>query len=301
MTGSAPAFRCATAARERADPPIGTAPQARRWLLLEHPGPWPVDAVAGSGIDPAVLRSLQQAAVQSATRILLVRRPGRGDRQGSRHWRLTGPGLGTVSGPWREDSDLRAAVAALTAEPAAAESEPVILVCAHGVHDPCCAIRGRPIAAALAERFPGQVWESSHVGGCRFAPNVVLLSDGFYYGDLDPVSAVRVVQQHQAGMVDADRLRGIVSAPPPVQAAVGAAYARLGPLAPSAVTIGAVYPVGPHHGHGAETIVDLNVAGRGRLRVEVAAVRRPPAQLTCRAARETAATAYEVVSFDLVG
>ena len=35
----------------------GSAPQARGWLLLEHPGPWPVDAVAGSGIEPTVLRA----------------------------------------------------------------------------------------------------------------------------------------------------------------------------------------------------------------------------------------------------
>ena len=41
----------------------------------------------------------------------------------------------------------------------------------------------------------------------------------------------------------------------------------------------------------------LRVAGGRRLRVEVVAVRRPVAQLTCRAARETPATAYEIVSF----
>ena len=40
----------------------------------------------------------------------------------------------------------------------------------------------------------------------------------------------------------------------------------------------------------------LRVAGVGRVRVEVVAVRRPVAQLTCRASRETPATAYEIVS-----
>ena len=69
-----PAFRCAAAARERADPAAGSAPQARRWLLLEHPGPWPVDAIAGSGIDPGVLVESGQSS--SASRILLVRGGG---------------------------------------------------------------------------------------------------------------------------------------------------------------------------------------------------------------------------------
>ena len=68
---------------------------------------------------------------------------------------------------------------------------PILLVCTHGVHDTCCALRGRPVAAALAARWPGQVWECSHVGGDRFAPNVVVLPDGFYYGNLDPETAVR--------------------------------------------------------------------------------------------------------------
>jgi (2Fe-2S) ferredoxin len=288
------------AARDRDDPLAGTAPQARRWLLLEHPGPWPIDAVAGSGIEPAVLRSLQQTAAHLAARILLVRRSGRPDRNASRHWRLTGPGLGTVSGPWHEDDDLRAAVAALTAEPAPNVADPIILVCAHGVHDACCAIRGRPVAAALEQHFPGQVWECSHVGGCRFAPNVVLLPDGFYYGNLDPDSAVAAVRSHLDGIVDPRPLRGVANVPPPMQAAVVEAYARLGPLAPGAVVVGGVYQVGPHDGHGSETIVDLTVADRQRLRVEVVATRRPTAQLTCRAPRETPATAYEVVSFDLV-
>ncbi|CAA9311203.1 MAG: hypothetical protein AVDCRST_MAG48-2067, partial [uncultured Friedmanniella sp.] len=54
-------LRCADAADRRGDASVGTAPPARRWLLLEHPGPWPVDAVAGPGLDPAVLARLTAA------------------------------------------------------------------------------------------------------------------------------------------------------------------------------------------------------------------------------------------------
>jgi (2Fe-2S) ferredoxin len=295
-----PAFRCAEAARLRADPAAGSAPQADRWLLLEHPGPWPVDAVAGAGIDPAVLADLQQAAARAATRILLIRRPGRGDRKAARHWMLTGPSLGMVSGPWTEDRDLRAAADALAADPAGEVSAPIMLVCTHGVHDACCAIRGRPVAAALAVEWPGQVWECSHVGGDRFAPNLVMLPEGFYYGNLDAESAVRTVRQHLAGAVEAGPLRGIARFPPPVQTAVVAAYDRLGPLAPDAVTVESVTQVGPHHDHGSETTVELSVDSLGRVRVEVLAVRRPAAQLTCRADRETPATEYRIESFEVL-
>jgi hypothetical protein len=280
----------------------GSAPQTRGWLLLEHPGPWPVDAVAGSGIEPRILQSLQNAAAAAGARILLVRRPGRPERDAPRRWALVRPGQATVAAPWREDTDLRAAAAALAVTPTtqartADAADALILVCAHGMHDACCAIRGRPVAAALAERFPGQVWECSHVGGDRFAPNVVLLPDGFYYGNLEPESAVRAVRDHLAGAVDARWLRGMAGVPPPVQAAAVAAYARLGPLPPGAVSVEQVQQVGPHDGHGSETTVRLRTADATRVQVQVLAVRRSAAQLTCRAARETPATAYEIVSF----
>lgn len=284
---------------------VGSAPQARGWLLLEHPGPWPVDAVAGSGIEPGVLRRLQTAAAAAGARILLVRRPGRPERDTPRRWLLSRTGHPTVTGRWHEDGDLRAAATALAGKPATADQGPaedaLILVCAHGVHDACCAIRGRPVAAALTEHFPDQVWECSHVGGDRFAPNVVLLPDGFYYGNLDPTTAVDTVRRHLGGAVEATWLRGMASVPPPVQAAAAAAYERLGPLAPGAVTAERVHQVGPHDGHGSETIVLLNVADRGRVQVDVVAVRRPIAQLTCRAPRETPATEYQVVSFAPLG
>ena len=219
----------------------GSAPQSRGWLLLEHPGPWPVDAVAGSGIEPGILQALQRAAAVAGARILLVRRPGRFQRDAPRRWVLSRPGRDTVAGPWREDGDLRAAVSALAAPPTAATAvapaEATILICAHGMHDACCAIRGRPVAAALAEQYPDQVWECSHVGGDRFAPNVVLLPDGFYYGNLDPDTAVATVRQHLTGSVDPRWLRGMANFAPPVQAAVAAAYDRLGPLRPGVVTV----------------------------------------------------------------
>ncbi len=299
MTPPDSAFRCADAARARRDPLAGSAPQTRRWLLLEHPGPWRIDAIEGAGIDPAVLSMLLGKA-GSSTRILLVRRPGRIDKRGSRRWLLAGLDSGIVTGPWRDDSDLVGAADALTgASPTAIGREtPVILVCTHGVHDVCCALRGRPVASALAARWPELVWECSHIGGDRFAPNVVLLPDGYYYGNLDPDSAVATVEAHLAGTVPTDQLRGMARYLPPVQAAAIAAYQRYAPLGPFDVTVRGTRHIGPHHGHGSETIVELVIEPQQRqVRVRVLSVRRPEAQLTCRAARETPATEYRIIEF----
>jgi (2Fe-2S) ferredoxin len=236
----------------------------------------------------------------SDTRILLVRRPGRIDRRAPRSWILAGLDSETVTGPWRDDSDLLDVVDVL-AGPSRSPIGPrdlVILTCTHGIHDACCAVRGRPVAATLASRWPGLVWECSHVGGDRFAPNVILLPDGFYYGNLSADSAVAAVQAHLAGSVLSDHLRGMSRFSPPVQAAAVAAYQHYGPLAPSDLTVRGTEHIGPHHGHGSETIVDLVIEPQQQgVRVRVLSVRRPEAKLTCRAARETPATEYRIIDF----
>ena len=129
---------------------------------------------------------------------------------------------------------------------------------------------------------------------------MVLLPDGFYYGNLDPASALETVGAHLAGAVRPDRLRGKAGYLPPVQAAAIAAYEHYGPLSPSDVIVRATEHIGPHHGHGSETIVDLVIEPQQRVvRMQVLSVRRPEAQLTCRAARETPATEYRVIDMSL--
>ena len=289
--------RCAVAALQRADPLQGTAPPTRRWLLLEHAGPWRVDAVAGSGLDPAVLADLSAAADRTGTRVLLIRRPGRSPRPASRRWLLTGPEHGTVQGRWTRDADLADAVEALCAPtaPTSGPHEPLLLVCAHGVHDTCCALRGRPVAAELERHWPGQVWECSHVGGDRFAPNVVVLPDGYYYGGLDAGTAVETVAAHLAGAVRTPHLRGMARLPPAQQAAVVAVLERYGPLGPDAVTVVGAEHEGSYGQPGSRYRMELRVEGLSRtLQAEVLAVRRAPARLTCRAGRETPATEFRV-------
>lgn len=303
---------CADTARERGDPLAGTAAPARRWLLVEHPGPWAVDALAGSGIAPRVLGHLRHAAAEAGARVLLVRRPGRAAAPSSgpsrRLWAVVDPALGgaTTQGTWGVDADLLAAARALEeaaarAEPAlgdevadvVARSDPWLLVCTHGRHDTCCAVRGRPVAAALAARWPRTTWECSHVGGDRFAANLVVLPEGLYYGALDATSAVAVVEGHLAGAVDASHLRGTSTDPTVAQAAVVAVHQRLGPLGPRAV-------------RGEE--VRVEAPGRWRVRLagdpaqglplllETVVTRtvRAPARLTCRAVGAASAVVHEV-------
>src|SRR3712207_7435783 len=73
---------------------------------------------------------------------------------------------------------------------------PVYRVCAHGGHEACCALRGRPLARALPADDPDDVWECSHLGGDRFAANVLVLPHGFYYGQVPGDGAELRSEEH---------------------------------------------------------------------------------------------------------
>jgi (2Fe-2S) ferredoxin len=269
---------------------LGTAAPATRWLLLEHPGGWLPAAFDSPGLPPGLGSTLHRTALAVGGRAVLVRRPGRRPAGAVRHWGVVDADGRQQWGTWTRSGDLDAAVAALRAGPSSAEDRgPQLLVCTHGRHDVCCAVRGRPVAAAVAERWPDRTWECSHIGGDRFAANLLVVPDGTTYGGLDPDTAVAVVERHLRGEVDPDHLRGFATAPPPVQAALAAVLRDLGPGRPGDVRPGSVTATGPD-------TWEVEVLGAATLpRRTVVEVRRsiqPAARLTCRAAGESTAHTY---------
>jgi hypothetical protein len=93
------------------------------------------------------------------------------------------------------------------------------LVCTNGARDPCCAIRGAAVAKALAAARPGAAYESSHLGGHRFAANVLVLPDGLCFGRLDVRSALALVDELDAGRLPLEHFRGRTSLTEEQQAA----------------------------------------------------------------------------------
>lgn len=93
------------------------------------------------------------------------------------------------------------------------------LVCTNGARDPCCAIRGPAVAQVLERARPGQVYECSHLGGHRFAANVLVLPDGLCFGRLDARSAPALADELDAGMLPLEHLRGRTAFEPEQQAA----------------------------------------------------------------------------------
>ena len=293
---------CADTARERGDVMHGTALHVQRFLLIEHPGPWAFDAIGESGIDATVRAELLRATQQAGGRTLLIRRHGRVAEPAERRWAVADiTGGGILWGTWSDDADLLAACDALALPnggPGEGWSiEPTLLVCTHGRHDTCCAIRGRPVAAALTERYGDLVWECSHVGGDRFAPTVVVLPDGTYYGGLDDGEACDVVDRHLSGTVTPSRLRGSCLLPPVAQAAAVATHERFGPGGARDVRSSSVETTGASRWR-----VELSCVGQlpARVVAQVEALRAAPAVLTCRAPQATAARTFTVTDLQAV-
>ncbi|MGY1725922.1 sucrase ferredoxin [Geodermatophilus sp. SYSU D01062] len=226
--GRLDATRCSVTALVRGDSPVATSGPAQRWLLVEQPGPWGRDALTGSRIDPAVTARLAARARAEGVRVLLVRRPGGRAADSGRRWAYADGRPGREGLWWStraDDADL--VEAPWDGSVGERADRPAYLVCTHGQHDACCALRGRPLAAAMPA--PADVWECSHLGGCRFASNVLVLPHGFAYGQV-PGDGADLVAAHARGEVALPWLRGRAGLPLPAQAAQQAARERLGLL-----------------------------------------------------------------------
>jgi hypothetical protein len=218
-----------------------SAPEASRaWLLIEHPGAWPHEA-ANAALPPG-LAELAGAAENIGVRLQLIRKPGR-RRTGDTRSVFMGWTAGrepwlrrasvSASSPGLSERDLKELAAGdFGSVPSfgAPAGEPVFLVCTHAKRSVCCARYGIPLAQALAVRYPGQVWETSHVGGHRFAANLVIMPHGLYYGPVGLAGATAAIGAYQRGAVALDRYRGRAGTPRPVQEADHARLASAGSL-----------------------------------------------------------------------
>ncbi len=208
---------------------LGTAFPAARLLLVEQPGPWGRAGLRESRFDAEVAAELEARAGREGVRVLAIRRPGRTPSGTVRSWYLADTRDAHQS-VWRGEYEDDRALLDLPLDGSTGQPDeaPVYLVCAHSKHDTCCALRGRPVAAALADLRPGRVWECSHLGGERFAANVLMLPSGLMFGRVLPFAAPEFVAAAEAGEVVGALVRGRIGLVPVAQAALAFGYEHLG-------------------------------------------------------------------------
>jgi hypothetical protein len=207
---------CADLSRAREEPLGATASRIDHWLLVEYRGAWRRDVLGGSLLSPRLKTHLREhLELLRPARLLFVKQPERRAESGRRVFLAsTTPGGERLLGLEVEhqddlhDVDLAGALAGGDGRfrPVAG---PVLVVCTHGKRDRCCARYGRPLYDALRAAAPGgEVWQSTHVGGDRFAGNVVALPQGTFHGRVEPGDVPGLLTAMARGRVDLDRYRG---------------------------------------------------------------------------------------------
>ena len=193
-----PVLRRGTRARR---PAYATAPPATRLLLVEVPGPWGRRRSADSRLDRYAGGRLVELAGVAGARVLLVRRPGRHVLPPAgvpKAWALADlrPGREHVRwGTWRVEHDL------LDLDLGWIRPRSPTVPPARNAWRWCARTAGTTCAAPSAggpwrrpwrpPRPAGTSRECSHVGGDRFAANVLLVPTGELFGSLDEAMRCR--------------------------------------------------------------------------------------------------------------
>ncbi|MDT4969696.1 MAG: hypothetical protein QOJ64_4433 [Acidobacteriota bacterium] len=219
-------FFCSEQSRAATENAYGTASVGAFWLLLEYPFGWDYHAVDQSLLSDAVKIHLQSAVKEVPHgRLLFIK------RERSRLKRIS---LFVVRCRERDpyvvklqlenyeqllQLDLTAISEKNLPEGATIVQDGLFLVCTHGRRDKCCAKFGYPLFKALASVEGESVWQSTHVGGDRFAANLLCFPDGLFYAHMTSDTASKVISEYRSRRLALGNYRGRACYSYPVQAA----------------------------------------------------------------------------------
>jgi hypothetical protein len=292
MSTTAPAWLpCSDRSRERHDPLFGTGSRGMQWFLIEVSGGWGTHAFLDPPFDAELGRRIVDRVEAAGMRLLAIRRTGRRPAQTSWRWAFADSRPGFEEVRWGEvqhaEELLEVPLDGSTGVPS---DQPIFAVCAHARHDQCCAVRGRQVVTRLAEAYPAETWECSHLGGDRFAGTMVLLPHGLYYGRVDDADGPRIASAYLDGRVEEPFLRGRSSLTHPVQAAQHFARLEYGDD-----SIEAYPPLAEEHA-GDGCAVQLGAPEGAVVTVELREVYSEPLLSTCSTIHAGRVRQYELVS-----
>lgn len=204
-------FFCAEESCQAKEDPIGCALHRRYYVLVEFPPPWSSNPLDSKSL-PSKLQALKDAVDEVSISLRLVFIYNRHLYEIGRT-RLIIFQETTADFPSYHKqefllSDINEVVPILEkcirGENLETEDTNTrdILICTHGSHDKCCAKYGNPFYRQAIETLADlslpniRIWQSSHFGGHRFAPTMIDLPEGRYYGRLDKLSFAAILTRN---------------------------------------------------------------------------------------------------------
>jgi len=208
-------FYCSDLSRSASEKVFGSASIGEVWILIEYPFGWGVKALNDSNLSAEIKAHLKQVIKTiPRSRVLFIKQ--------DRVCRET-VNLFVIRCREREPfivkfelEDYRLLMEIDFAEVAAGNlssggsitSEPLYLVCTHGRRDKCCAKFGFPLFKSLRREDEQAVWQSSHVGGDRFAANLVCFPHGLFYAHVREESGKEIMREYKEGRIVNQKYRG---------------------------------------------------------------------------------------------
>jgi len=193
-------WRCSSWSRLEGLDPIGTIGSYAGYLLIELPLPWPRDIGERAELKPLIeagrARNIRVQAVVPAT-------PG-----AHRHVIYY---AGSAAAPVDEHlgryevvvgpADIVTAALDLIESPGTAmmDDRRDVLICSHGRRDRCCGKLGARLAVDAFKREksagPVRIWRTSHTGGHRFAPTVLVLPEATGWAYVESRTLARIIDR----------------------------------------------------------------------------------------------------------
>lgn len=207
---------CSELSRQVHEPMHGTAVTAHVWFLLEYNGPWRARATEDNDLPPRVQAWLeaQQMAVGDARVQFIKQETAREttavtlfvavlDDVAPRLYKF-------LLNDYNEllELDVTALLAGDAAVASHLHTESIYCVCTNGKRDPCCAKFGFAAYQALTARYGDDVWQTTHLGGHRFAPTLMAFPEGVCYGRVDVDIVPAFLETQRAGKIVLENLRG---------------------------------------------------------------------------------------------
>lgn len=198
-------FACSTASAQAGEPLLGTAPHADMHVFLSWPRKeWAADPLETKGLPPFIPEWIAAREPRGSVRFRLMWQ----DDHDPEHHSIDIFGGSFRNGLYLRQvprGELEHVLTSLddplqTASYAASEwPRRSVYICTHGKRDRCCAKHGRALyRAAFPIGAAGNVavWESSHLGGHRFAATAAVFPDALAFGRLRP--------EHAEDLIDCD-------------------------------------------------------------------------------------------------
>ena len=230
---------CAEYSLEAGERPAGSAPSWQRCLVFELPRPWLPDVPDTPHFPEAVRDAASRAeeagrdarvqcvspdpeySAEGHTTVMLFSRPeGPFTAFEREEYLVPTEALGDLAAALLVDREDLGKFARWRRETNGVRD---FLVCTHGSRDKCCASMGFPVYEELRERQAPRlggrmrVWQVSHLGGHRLAPNLVDLPSGRNWVRLRPEQVGSLVHRDRPPSVLEESYRGLVGLDSPYE------------------------------------------------------------------------------------